>query len=487
MVIAQTFGAGAASDAFLVAFKIPNFMRRLFAEGAFSQAFIPVLSEYKTNHDEETNRQLVAHVSGSLGLILLILTIIGIVFSSWTISVFAPGFWQYPEKFALASDLLKITFPYLFFIALTALAGGVLNTYGNFAVPALTPVILNICMITAVLWFTNWTNPPIMGLAYGVFLAGLMQLLFQLPFLARYNMLVVPRFQWQHAGVQRIYKLMLPAIFGVSVTQINLLVDTIMASFLVTGSVSWLYYSDRLMEFPVGVFGLALSTVILPTLSKKAAKKEWDSYNHTLDWAVRWVFLIGAPATVGMIVLSAPILSTLFHYGEFDQHDLVMTQYSLNAYAFGLIAFVLAKVLASGFYARQDTKTPVKIAVICMLTNIGLNLILISFLQHAGLALSTSCAAIVNSVLLFYYLRKAEVFRPHAGWLKLLIQISFASLVMGLILWFTQNSLQNWLVLSTLMRGAWLCVWIILGMAAYALALLIAGWRWRDVSNHGDV
>jgi putative peptidoglycan lipid II flippase len=481
VVIASHFGAGATTDAFLVAFKIPNFMRRLFAEGAFSQAFIPVLSEYKTQREKAEVKQLIDHVSGNLGGVLLLVTVIGVLFAPIMVLIFAPGFYAQPEKYQMTAAMLQITFPYLLLIALTAFAGSVLNTYGRFAIPALTPVLLNLSMIGATLWLAPHLELPIMALAWSVLLAGVLQLAFQLPFLARLQLFPKPRFEWGHEGVKRIYRLMLPALFGVSVTQINLMVDTLMASFLVTGSVSWLYYSDRLMEFPVGVFGLALATVTLPNLSKTVAKGDFQTYSKTLDWALRWVFLVCIPATFGMIALATPILSTLFHRGQFSEHDVIMTTRSLIAYTIGLLGFVAVKVLASGFYSRQDTRTPVRIGVIAMLTNIVLNLTLILPLQHAGLAFSTSVAALLNAWLLYHNLRKDGVFQPQAGWRNLLLRIFLASLCMGVILWWG-SGLSHWLNLRLMERGFYLLGWLVAGMVIYVLSLIAMGFRWRQVS-----
>jgi len=477
IVIAHSFGASANTDAFLVAFKIPNFMRRLFGEGAFSQAFIPVLTEYKTHKTPAEIKALTEHVAGSLGGLLLIVTLIGVFAAPLLVLIFAPGFLHDAEKFALTVELLKITFPYLLFIALTAFAGSLLNTYGKFAVPSFTPVILNLCMISATLWAAPYFEQPIIALAWGVFIAGILQLLFQLPALHHLGLLPRPRLNRQDPGVKRIYQLMIPALFGVSVTQINLLIDTLMASFLVTGSVSWLYYSDRLMEFPVGVFGLALATVTLPSLSKNIAKGDMTRYSYTLDWALRWVFLIALPATCGLIFLAAPILTTLFHNGQFNQHDVLMTSYSLIAYSVGLPGFILIKVLASGFYSRQDTRTPVKIAVIAMISNMILNLSLILFLKHAGLALATSLSALLNAGLLYYFLRKQQVFQPQTGWSKLLLRITIASLGMSFILYLSQGTLADWLSMSNWERAYTLILTILLGLISYLILLFTTGFR----------
>jgi putative peptidoglycan lipid II flippase len=484
VVIAQTFGANASTDAFLIAFKIPNFMRRLFAEGAFSQAFTPVLSEYKTKRSPEEIKSLVDHVAGTLGGLLLLISIISMLAAPILVFIFAPGFVHNPEKFALTGQMLQITFPYLFFIALTAFAGSVLNTYGQFAIPAFTPVLLNIAMIFAAWYLAPHFSQPILALAWGVFFAGVLQLLFQLPFLYRLHLLPRPRLNFKHEGVLTIRNLMIPALFGVSVSQINLLVDTLLASFLVTGSVTWLYYSDRLMEFPVGVFGMALATVILPNLSKRIAQGEHEKFELTLDWALRWTLIVVIPATVGLMIMAQPILTTLFHKGEFDQQDVIMTTRSLLTYSLGMLGFVSIKVLASAYYARQDTKTPVKIGIIAVVANIGFNIIFIYPLQHAGLALSTSLAALLNAWLLYRGLRQQQIYTPQAGWLKLLLQIALANVVMAGVLWWGTggiNALERWLSFGMGERVLHLLLWLMIGMVSYFAALFIFGVRTRHL------
>ncbi|MCK5877729.1 MAG: murein biosynthesis integral membrane protein MurJ [Candidatus Marithrix sp.] len=482
VVIAHVFGASVSTDAFLIAFKIPNFMRRLFAEGAFSQAFTPVLSEYQTKNNKTEIKHLVDHVAGNLGGILFWITVIGVVIAPLLVMIFAPGFIKYPEKFDLAVEMLRITFPYLLFIALTAFAGAILNTYGQFAIPAFTPVFLNLCLISSALWFTSYFDQPIIALAYGVLVAGIVQLTFQLPFLYRLRLLPRPRFNRHDKGVKHIHRLMIPALFGVSVSQINLLMDTLMASFLVTGSVSWLYYSDRLMEFPIGVFGLALATVMLPNLSRAIARDDINNYNCTLDWSLRWVFLIATPAMFGLMFLAGPILTTLFYGGEFTERDIIKTSYSLMTYSIGLLGFILIKVLASGFYARQDTRTPVKIAVIAMVTNIVLNLTLVWHLAHAGLALATSVAALLNALLLYISLRKHNLFQPQTGWHLLLLRIFMANILMIALLWWGSDSISMWFIMSTSERVINLFGLIIVGMSIYVASLFIFGLRLRHIS-----
>ncbi len=486
MVFANLFGAGAATDAFFVAFKIPNFLRRLFAEGAFSQAFVPVLSEYKSLRSEAEVRLLVANVSGTLGVILLLLTVLAIIGATPLVTVFAPGFRGDEAKFALTAEMLQITFPYLFLISLTALAGGILNTYGRFAVPAVTPVWLNISLIGAAFFLAPLFEQGVVGLAWGVFIAGVVQLLFQFPSLARMGLLPLPRWGWHDEGVRRIIKLMLPAIFGSSVAQINLLLDTIIASFLVSGSVSWLYYSDRLVEFPLGVFGIALATVILPSLSQKHAEADPQSFARTLDWGMRWVFLIGTPAALGLILLAAPMLATLFQYGAFAGEDVEMAALSLMAYGVGLLGFMLVKVLAPGFFARQDTKTPVRIGIVAMVANMGLNLLFVVPMAmagiegpHAGLALATAIAAFINAGLLFHRLRRSGVFVAQPGWGRFVLRLLFANTAMALALWWFRGPLEQWLSWGATERAWHLGGLVLLGMVIYFIALWLVGVRAR--------
>ena len=477
MVIARLFGAASGADAFFVAFRIPNFLRRLFAEGAFSQAFVPILAEYKTQRDHDEVRLLNDHVTGVLGGVLFIVTLIGIVAAPLLVMVFAPGFLDEPDRYGLTVSMLRITFPYLLFVSLTALAGGILNSYGRFSVPAFTPVFLNLSMIGAALWLAPQMQHPITALAWGVFIGGVVQLVFQVPFLYRLRLLPRPRFSWADEGVRRILKLMLPAIFGVSVTQVNLLFDTLIASFLVSGSVSWLYYSDRLVEFPLGVFGIALATVLLPSLSQTHALKSVEQFSRTLDWALRWVLLIGLPATVGLTLLAGPLLTTLFHYGEFNAHDVQMSTRSLMAFGIGLLAYILIKVLAPAFYARQDVRTPVRIGIIAMLSNMVLNVILVFPLQHAGLALATALSACLNAGLLYYTLRKTGAYQPLPGWLSFAWRVAMANALMGVLLWIGMGDLAAWLQWGALTRAWHLALLSTFAVVVYLLTLWLLGIR----------
>jgi len=415
IVIARFYSAGIEADAFFVAFKIPNFMRRLFAEGAFSLAFVPVLTEYKNSRTQDEIHQLINRVAGTLGLILLIITSIGVLASPAIVYVFAAGFIDQPEKFELTADMLRLTFPYILLISMTALAGGILNSWKQFAAPAFTPVLLNLSLIGCAVWLAPRLDVPVYALAWGVLIAGIAQMLFQLPFLYKLGFLPKPVWAWKDSGVQKIIKLMIPALFGSSVAQINLLFDTFIASFLVSGSVSWLYYSDRLLEFPLGVFGIALATVVLPNLSESHFKQGKDHFNKTLNWAVQLALFIALPATLGLLMLAQPILATLFQYGEFSESDTLMASMSLMAYSLGLPAFILIKILANAFYARQDSKTPVRIGIIAMVVNMLLNVIFVLGLlnytdipAHVGLALATTGSAYCNAGLLALALRREQ-------------------------------------------------------------------------------
>ena len=483
VVVAGYFGSTAAADAFFVAFKIPNFLRRLFAEGAFSQSFIPVLSEYRSQRSFGEVRELVSRVSGTLAGTLLLVTVVGILAAPVLIRLFAPGFIDEPHKLALAGDMLRITFPYLLLISLTALAGSVLNTYGRFAVPAFTPVLLNLSLIGSTLLLSPYFAEPVMALAWGVAIAGISQLLLQLPFLLQIRLLPMPKWGAKHEGSRRIMSLMVPALFGVSVSQINLLLDTVLASFLQTGSVSWLYYSDRLSELPLGVFGIAIATVILPSLSARHAEASGDHFSRTLDWAIRLVLLIGVPAAVALLILAGPLIATLFAYGEMTGHDVLMAAMSLKAYSLGLIAFMLIKVLAPGYFARQDTRTPVKIAIMAMAANMVFNLMLVFPLQHAGLALATTLSAFLNAGLLFRGLKRAKVYRPGAGWSVFFVRLLLANLAMaGTLIWLVAD-LEQWLAWSLVDRVLQTALLVLAGVVVYGLSLLVSGVRPRHFKH----
>jgi len=486
-VIFIFLGATGSTDAFFVAFRIPNFLRRLFAEGAFSQAFVPVLSEYKEKHSEQEMKNLVILGPWVFGLILLLITIVGVLIAPLLIYVFAPGFVDEPQRFELAGQLLRITFPYILFISLTALSAGILNTYNQFAVPAFTPTFLNLSLIAATLWLAPQFDQPVVALAWGVFIAGVAQLLFQIPFLRRLGLL--PKFSLHGAsdGVNKIGRLMLPAIFGSSVVQINLLINTLIASFLAVGSISWLYISDRFVELPLAIFGVATATIILPRLSRQYVNQSISGFNQTLEWALKLSIFIALPSAIGLVLLAKPILTSLIQYREFTVLDTNMASLSLITYALGLPAFILIKVLAPGFYSRQDTKTPVKIGVIAMLCNITLNLVFLWLWTkyklpgpHAALALATSISAYLNALLLFIMLKKSASISMQTGWLKYLIQIGVASALMMIALMQILPDTSQWLEWNGFSRIAALLSFMLLGAVLYIGALAILGVRRKD-------
>ena len=504
-VIAIVFGANWMTDAFLVAFRIPNFMRRLFAEGSFSTAFVPVLTEVKETRSPEELRELVSRTAGTLGGVLLVITALGVFGADQLTALFAPGaYLEQPEKFRLTADLLRITFPFLMLVSLTALAGGVLNSFHKFALPAVTPVILNLCMIGGALWLAPYLATPITALAWAVLLAGVLQLLLQLPALRGIGLLGLPRWGWSHPQVRRILRLMVPTLFGSSVAQVNLLLDTLLASFLIVGSQSWLGYSDRLLEFPLGVFGVALGTVILPSLSRHHVNTDRAGFSRALDWGLRTTLLISIPAMLGLVLLAKPIVATLFEHGRFTAHDVDMVGMSLAALSFGLPAFALVKVLAPAFYARQDTKTPVRAGVAAMLANMLLNVLFVGALfllwrdasaaqgdllariaaipgLHIGIALASSMASYLNLWLLWRGVRRDGIYRHEAGWATHLLRLGAASaglvaiLVAGVLLW------PDWTGASTLLRVLRLGLLIGASSLAYVAILLAMGLRLRDL------
>ena len=484
-VIARAFGAGLMTDAFFVAFKIPNLLRRLFAEGAFSQAFVPILGEYKAKREFDEMRLLVDHVAGLLALALFIVTLIGVIAAPLVIYLSAPGFSADAQKFEITVSMLRIIFPYIFFISLVALAGGILNTYSRFSVPAFTPVLLNLCMIAGALWLTPYFDPPVLALAWAVLAGGVLQLAFQVPFLRRIKLMPRPRLDFRDAGVRRIMKLMGPAVFGVSVGQISLLINTIFASFLVTGSVSWLYYADRLMEFPAGMLGVALGTILLPSLAKHYATASHEEYSKLLDWGLRLTLLLALPAALALALLAVPLIATLFHYGKFSVHDLFMTREALLAYSIGLLGLIMVKVLAPGFYARQNIKTPVKIAIATLIATQLMNLAFIWKLQHAGLALAIGLGACLNASLLYYHLRKAGIYTPQPGWGLFLLKVSLALAVMAGALYWAMGDADAWLAMRALNKVVHLTLLVVVGAGAYFLALFALGVRLKDFIKRG--
>ena len=489
VVIAHLIGAGAAADVFLFANRIPNFLRRLFAEGAFSQAFVPVLAEYQKSGDINKTREFIGKVSGTLGGLVSIVTILAMVGSPVVAALFGMGWftdWMNDgpdaHKFEQASLLLKITFPYLWFVTFVALSGAVLNTIGKFGVMSFSPVLLNIAMIATALFLAPQMDNPDLALAIGIFLGGLLQFLFQIPFMKQAGLLVKPKWAWRDEGVTKIRKLMIPALFGVSVSQINLLLDTVIASFLMTGSISWLYYSDRLLEFPLGLFGIAISTVILPTLARHHVNREGDSaksavdFRNTMDWGVRMILLLGVPAAIGITVLAQPMLLTLFMRGNFTLNDVHAASYSLWAFNAGLLSFMLIKILANGYYARQDTKTPVKIGIIAMVSNMGFNLLAIPF-SYVGLAIASAMSATLNAYLLYRGLAKANVYHFSRKSAVFFGKVLLAAVTMGAAVWYYVPEINQWAKMDFFMRVYWLVWLIVLAAIVYGATLILLGIR----------
>ncbi|MCS0449225.1 murein biosynthesis integral membrane protein MurJ [Vibrio diabolicus] len=493
VVVANLMGAGASADVFFFANKIPNFLRRLFAEGAFSQAFVPVLTESHAQGDMDKTRELIARAAGTLGVIVSIVTILGVLGSGVVTAVFGFGWfldWMHggpaAAKFELASVMLKITFPYLWFITFVALSGAILNTLGKFAVSSFTPVFLNVMIILAAWFISPQMEMPEIGLSIGVFLGGLVQFLFQIPFLIKAGVMVKPKWGWRDPGVVKIRTLMIPALFGVSVSQINLLFDTFIASFLQTGSISWLYYSDRLLEFPLGLFGIAIATVILPALSRKHVDAQSEGFAQTMDWGVRMVILLGLPAMLGLMVLAKPMLMVLFMRGEFSPQDVHQASLSLFAYASGLLNFMLIKVLAPGYYSRQDTKTPVKYGIIAMVTNMVFNAIFAYFYGYVGLAIATALSAFVNMALLYRGLHIARVYQITKRTVFFIIRLVIAGAAMvAAILWQLED-MSVWLDWSFAHRSGVLGMLIGLGAVVYLVVLFLTGARLKDLKAGTD-
>ena len=479
-VIARVFGAGMLTDAFFVAFKLPNLLRRLFAEGAFSQAFVPILGEYKNKRGEDEARRLVDRVATLLFLVLVLVTLLGMAGAPLLVYLSAPGFAADADKFALTVELTRITFPYILFMSLVALAGGILNTWSRFAIPAFTPVLLNLSFIGMALFATPCFSRPVLALGWAVFLGGALQLALQLPFLRRIGMLPRFVFDWKDEGVRRILRLMAPAVLGVSVSQVSLLINTIFASFLGTGSVSWLYYADRLMEFPSGMLGAALGAILLPSLAKYHASENFDEYSRLLDWGLRLTLLLAAPAALALALIAVPLITTLFHHGAFSANDVFMTRNALVAYSIGLLGLILVKVLAPGFYARQNIRTPVKIALLTLFVTQALNLALIGWLRHAGLALAIGLAACLNAFLLYRGLRRHGIYQPQPGWAVFCGKLVLALLVMGVTLWFCAGNNADWLHWKLTERLLRLGLLVTLGASAYFATLWLSGFRLAD-------
>jgi putative peptidoglycan lipid II flippase len=488
ILIARIFGASMVNDAYIIATRLPNMLRRLFAEGAFSQAFVPIFGEYKNRKGHDETKLLADHVTTMLALALLVVTLIGIVGAPVIIYLTtAPSFVKDADKFNLTVHLLRITSPYIFFISLVSVAAGILNTYNKFWVPAVAPILLNICLIGGALWLAPYFEQPVVGLAWAWFIAGFVQLAFQIPFLKQIGMLPNFRLNLKDAGMWRVFKRMGPAVFGVSIAQISLIINTIFASSLVTGSVSWLYYADRLMEFPSGLLGAALGTILLPSLSKHHADNSTVEYSKLLDWGLRLVFMLTLPAALALGMIAVPLLATFFQHGAFLATDVLKTSYALVGYSVGLIGIIAVKVLAPGFYARQDIRTPVKIGIATLIATQLMNLLFIfgMDLQHAGLALSIGLGACFNSSVLFYFLRKHGIYQPEPGWGKFFLKLCIALLALALTLWFGMGSEQHWLTSHGWTRIIHLTWLVVSGVVVYFAILFALGFRLKDFAKRG--
>ncbi|RJX31328.1 MAG: murein biosynthesis integral membrane protein MurJ [Oxalobacter sp.] len=484
-LIARAFGASVFTDAFFVAFRIPNLLRRLFAEGAFSQAFVPILAEYKNQQGEKAARTLIDHVASALVWVLLLTCVVGIVGASWVVYAIATGLKSDPQAFSAAVWMTRVMFPYILFMSLVALSGGVLNTWREFKIPAFTPVLLNLSFIVAALFLAPRMAQPVYALAIAVLIGGMLQLGIQLPALAKIGMLprftVNPLVPFRDAGVQRVLKQMLPATFAVSVAQISLMINTNIASRLDQGSVSWLSYADRLMEFPSALLGVALGTILLPSLSKANADGDMEEYSSLLDWGLRLTFMLALPAAVMLLTIATPLTSVLFHYGKFNAHDVQMTSNAVVAYGVGLIGLILVRILAPGYYAKQDIKTPVKIAVGVLIATQLMNLLFVPLIDHAGLSLAIGLGACINAGFLFWGLRRRGIYRPLPGWELFLVKLGGALfLLAGVSLWV--GGLFDWMALQSapMKRVGAVCVLLIACGVAYFGALLVMGFRLKD-------
>jgi putative peptidoglycan lipid II flippase len=480
-LIAAFFGADGKTDAFLVAFRIPNLLRRLFAEGAFSQAFVPILAETRKGGDEQRTRSLIDHTGSALATILLAVTVVGILLSPQIVTLTAPGFIGDPVKYALTVEMLRVTFPYILFIALTGFAGAILNTWGRFSIPAFTPVLLNLSFIACILLLRRYFDPPVRVLAWAVAIGGVAQLTLQWSSLRRVNLLPSFRLDWRDPGVRRILRQMAPSLLGVSVAQISLLLNTVFASNMADGSITWLSNADRLMEFPTGMLGVALGTILLPSLSR-SAKEQDGNFSELLDWGLRLTFLLALPAALGLAMLATPLVATLYNYGRFNAASVMATQSALTAYAFGLVGLILVKVLAPGFYARQDIRTPVRFAIMTLVLTQTLNLILMGPLKHAGLALSISIGACANATLLWHGLVKRSAYQARAGWGLFLLKLALALVAMGAALWALSPTDARWIAMraTPLLRVGTLAGIVSAGALVYFATLGALGFRFGD-------
>jgi len=484
MLISRIFGASAATDAFNVAFRLPNLLRRMFAEGAFQQAFVPMLADVRARGDDARTTTFAGHVASALFWVLLAVSALGVLAAPLLVWAIASGLSRDPSAFELATVMTRWMFPYILFMSLVAFAAGVLNSYRRFAVPAFTPVLLNLSFIACALWLAPRLAQPIMALAFAVLIGGVLQFAMQWAALRRAGLRVrisSPRAAFADADVRRVASLMLPAVFAVSVAQLSIIINTSIASHLTTGSVTWLAFADRLMEFPTALLGVALGTVLLPSLSAAHAEKRGDDYVRLLDWGLRLIFLLALPAAVGLGLLAEGIVAVLFQGRAFTAHDVAQTATAVVGYAVGLIGLIAVKILAPGFYAQKDIRTPVKIAVAVLIATQLANFVTVPLLAHAGLALSVSLGACANALALFIGLKRRGVYTPRPGWGGFLLRLAIALAVLGVALWFAQRGI-DWTALQSApwQRAAWLAALIAGAVALYFGVLFALGFRVRD-------
>ncbi len=487
IVFANVLGASGTADTFYLAFRVPNFFRRLFAEGAFAQAFVPVLAQFRQRQDPAESQRFVAAMAGNLGAVLLLVTVLGVVGAAGLAALFMPGFLGEPAKFAMATDLTRIMFPYLALISLVAMAGAVLNSAGRYAVPAATPVLLNVSLILAALWAASTVSPGLgdaaHALAWGVVAGGVAQLLVQLPALRRAGYLVLPRPDWRHPGARQVGRLLVPAAFAASAGQVNALIGSVLASVIEPGSASWLYYADRLMELPIGIVAIALGTVLLPNLSRLHEAGDAKRFDATLDWGIRMGLLLGVPAAAALAVLAYPLVATIFLHGEMQPRDATMTVQALIAFAIGLVPLVLVKIAAPGYFAQQDTRTPFRFAVAAVAVNVILSLATFRWLGHVGLALATSAAAFVNAGLLLGGLIASGHYRPGRPLVRMSLVVAVATAAMALILALLVPGESYWLEAPLPTRIGTLAVAVLGGLALYAAAIVALGVRPRELRH----
>ena len=521
MVISRVFGVDAATDAFWVAFRIPNFMRRLFAEGSFTTAFVPVFTEIKEKRSHAELKELVARTAGSLGAVLLLVVGLGLLLAPQVANIFSAG-GDHAEKFELTVQLLRLTFPFILFVSLTALAGGALNSFHRFGMPALVPVLLNLSMIGCALWLAPHLHTPILALGWAILFGGIIQLLFLLPDMARLDLLALPRLGFAHPDVRKVMRLMVPTLFGSSIAQVNLLLDTVIASLLFVGSQSWLSQADRFLELPLGVFGIALGTVILPTLARHHVNTDQAGFSRSLDWGLRTTLMIAVPAMLGLMFLSVPLVATLFQYGHYKPFDSQMAALSVFGLSFGLPSFALVKVVLPAFYARQDTKTPVKAGIASLIANMGFNFLFLGLLWlavtkhwwmpadapnldaaitashsaswlmmfstipglHFALGMASAVASYLNLALLWHWLRKAGVYQRQPGWARFGLRLALACAVMVAVILAALHVGPDFTAVPALTRIVWLGGIVVAGAGSYALAMFALGFRPRDLREH---